>query len=416
MFFFLCTLFVFAYIRIRYPFWSVQPIFHTYDFWRYFCRTPRVIRKYPMTTKYTDPVHTTTTLFLDISGNHVQEIVNLMQCHTFSSEQIIFLINQETFCASMQDSETYLTTYHTHDFELVSTDSSHPKGVQMIQCPRLIGSVTSRPIEIYFTLGKVTIASDVVKEKGYILEHLCVHRDQMSKNLGHSLIQNHLYHQMFRTPDISWTLFKKEDGECDGVVPLVSYTMYTFCLYAVKSPNLDHGFVCMRIYNQNVEILSDFLFSLSRSSHHDEYGFTATSTLDTIQRLIQQNIYFVYALKYKKGLFAIYFFKDTQIQYEEIDGEGRTLECMAAFTNYPSSSEWDGVFFAGFLSAMYDIQTSTKSMFHALRIHNLGHCDKILDHWMWKYKPLFHVPCSYYLYNGVFPNMPLRAKHCLILL
>ena len=40
-----CFVLTFAYIKIRYPFWNVQPVYHTYDFWRWFYRTPFLIQR-----------------------------------------------------------------------------------------------------------------------------------------------------------------------------------------------------------------------------------------------------------------------------------------------------------------------------------------------------------------------------------
>jgi hypothetical protein len=365
-----------------------------------------------MTTKYTDPIHTHTVSFLDISANTLRGIVDILQCQMMDSENIIYMIDEESLKVYLEEhtDPCYVTTYNTYDFQMVSTiDSSSVELFQIEKCSKLMGCITSRPIHMYLLCN-----GTVIKHKAYVMDHICAHRSQSSKNLGYYLIQNHEYNQRLRTPDVKISLLKKEGGLCNGVVPLVLYTTHTFCLYPIKLPKLKHGFVCVKIHNQNIDSLSDFMFSLSRDSPNNNRPLCCVvQDLAAIQSLIQQNIYFAYALEYKGKLFAIYIFKDTYIQYEEIS-EGRTLECVACFTNFYHMSYWDDIFFAGFLSALYDTQTNAKGKFGALRLHDLGHCNKILEHWLWKYKPLFQNPCAYYLYNAVIPNMPLKQSDCFI--
>ena len=43
----------FLYVKIKYPFWSHQPIFHTYDLLRYWTHEPFIIQQnMPIKTKY----------------------------------------------------------------------------------------------------------------------------------------------------------------------------------------------------------------------------------------------------------------------------------------------------------------------------------------------------------------------------
>ena len=55
----LCLIIIFVYIKLAYPFWNVQPVYHVYDFWRGFYRRPFRIhpRFHPkIKTKYTQSV------------------------------------------------------------------------------------------------------------------------------------------------------------------------------------------------------------------------------------------------------------------------------------------------------------------------------------------------------------------------
>lgn len=410
-FLFCFTLVIFAALRLMYPFWSIQPVFHVYDFWRYFCKTPTIIRNKPMPSKYTDPVHITTRSFLDISENELSKIVDLMQCHMMGSENAVYQINLDIWQAWMKEhtDPCYVSVYQTFDFQMVPRiDSSSVEVFSVEKCPRLLGSACSRPVHLHFSYENTRTTY-----KAYFLDHICVSRHHTkSKNLGHYLIQNHIYTQMFQTPEIQISILKKEGDSCLGAVPLTSCTISTFCLYPVKLPSMKHGFVCKQIHSQTQNILSEFLESLSGTSGSSN-KCAIYLNIGSIVHLMQKNLCFVYALQYKSKTFAMYLFKDTKIQYDEI-GEGCVLECMASFTHFYSVDYWDDVFFAGFLSAIYDIQSQQKGGFAGLRIHPLGHSHKINDRWLGKYKPIFQTPCSYYLYNAFVPQMPLPAKDCFV--
>ena len=78
LFFFFLVLF--AYIKIRYPFWNNQPVFHTYDYLRYFYSVPYVIYKYiPVKTKFCDFNQIETASYTECSQESINKMVNLLQ-------------------------------------------------------------------------------------------------------------------------------------------------------------------------------------------------------------------------------------------------------------------------------------------------------------------------------------------------
>ena len=75
-----------VYIKIKYPFWSHQPIFHTYDYFRYFTKSPYIIQTgTPHKNKYLTHL-VSSKQFLDITQNELDEMVNFIQVIT-----VIFL-------------------------------------------------------------------------------------------------------------------------------------------------------------------------------------------------------------------------------------------------------------------------------------------------------------------------------------
>ena len=54
--------------------------------------------------------------------------------------------------------------------------------------------------------------------------------------------------------------------------------------------------------------------------------------------------------------------------------------------------------------------------FKLLTIFDITHNAKIIERWKWKYTPLVMSKSAYYLYNAVFPQMPIAPSKTLIIL
>jgi len=253
------------------------------------------------------------------------------------------------------------------------------------------------------------------------------------------MIQTHIHHQQTRTPEIKTGLFRKEEVLCKGVVPLVEYTTSTFVLRTIRTPPLPPHFSVVQIFNEHQHILSDFLYGLV---HPEDLGQSLFATcifpeIGAIITLIKQKIWFVYALKRQDQIYALYFLKDANLIYEDLDQVnekkgGHLLECMGCVSNMSAGS--NGLFFSGFLHAMKDIlkyghvtvgkKTNTTSQhtiakkeepYSMIAFTDMGHNSAILEKWRWKYTPVFETPSAYYAYNMIVKGMPI-AKHSIFAL
>ena len=66
---------IFAYIKLRYPFWNLQPVYHTYDFWRMIYREPFFIYKKAISTKFVDLNSINTVIYEDREYSYILSIV-----------------------------------------------------------------------------------------------------------------------------------------------------------------------------------------------------------------------------------------------------------------------------------------------------------------------------------------------------
>ena len=421
----------FAYIKIKYPFWNMQPVYHTYDIWRGWTKNPFIIWSgYPMRTKYTTPKKVTTAPFSEISEIQKDKIIDLLQCYSIESERVLNIIDKTTLTSYMtgHSEPSYVSFYMEDHLDLVigqpnilgqPNNLEQPNlgqpSLEIQNKPVAIGTMLSRPIRIFiWNIDKMT------DWRAYYWDWICVHRDYRNKNLSRNIIQSHEYYQRIENPNVQASLFKKDEILCQGIVPLVEYKTFTFYLRDVKIPPLPPHCTVVRIFQENVGILSDFLYGISHPAYYQEtktpdslFSICAFPEVAALTVLLKQNIWYIYALKRGDDILGLYFLKDAKTTYEDVEG-GNLLECVSSVCNMTMSKT--GTFFAGFLHAIRDIMNLKNTIYRMIGFTDLAHNGRILEKWRWKYTPIFENRSAYYLYNMVVPGMPIAKERCLVLL
>mgnify|MGYP006417333471 CR=1 FL=1 len=392
------------YVRIRYPFWSTQPVFHTYDIFRYLARTPYEIHQSVYSKMHKIDPNIQTISFLDMTNNKKIELVQFIQDHLVESDNVLTLIDQDNLhnILTGQFYPSYVSFYDNTKYSIVNGDNGE---VSIQNTPQIIGCITSRGINM-FILDK----SDKIHEKnGYLWDYICTHRDHTKYNIGRKLIQSHDIYQRTHTKDISISLFKKENQLCEGVIPLTKYKVFSFIMSKIRKPKIPTPYSVDRIYNDNVDILYDYLYNITHNITN--LRFIAFPDIANLDILIKSNKIIIYILKRGEVLCGIYIFKDPMMCYDNIGEQSNVLECSECLY----VQDVQPVFFAGFLHALYHIQKSFASKYKIITFHNLGHNYYIIERWKWKYVPLSVNDAAYYLYNAVIPNMPIGQSECLII-
>ena len=422
----LSLLLFFVYIRLRYPFWSMQPVYHPYDILRSWTKSPSILcNGLPMKTKYTDSLKVITTPYSESTQQHKRDLTNLLQTQLIDSERVLSTIDQDTLqiyltghnhpaYISFFMKEHYDVSYQTHHETMKKTLS--PDSIIAIKTP--VSTMTSRPIRFFITENG---ASQPINWTVYYWDHICTHRDHRKSGETRHTIQTHEYIQRSKNPDIPISLFKKEETLCEGIVSLTQYTTYTFFLRNIGVPPLAEQCTVIRIFKENKVILSDFLFGLLHPKYAmagkaaNPFTICAFPEIGALNALIESNLIYVYALKREDHILGLYFLKDGKAIYEDVDGGGPLLECVSSVCNM---TQGVGLFFSGFLHALRAILHSQKKedRYKMLAFTDLGHNDQLLEKWRWKYTPIFTNPSAYYLFNGVVPGMPFPRQRCFILL
>jgi len=407
--FFITCIILFLVIKIKYPFWNLQPVFHIYDYWRYFYWTPFIVYRYlPVKTRFCDFDQIQTTPYLECSHKDKTDLVDLLQCYYLPSERILHTINADYVHSYMtgHNEPAYISLFKEKHYNRV--DISGNMDIVLSEIP--IGAITSRPIKVFFrpTLTEYAYTESLI----YYMDFLCVHRDKDIKGISRKLLQTHEYNQRKKNPNSLVSLIKKEIDLFDGVIPCVSFYTTTYYLRNIHFPALPPHFQVFRVLKENLDVLADFLYIQTHSDFKHTpclFDFCVIPDLGSIITLIETELLYVYCLKSADQVYGLYFIKDLKTQFEDVEGE--TLNCIASVSNSSSAD----LFYLGFLHSLQHIIKGKKN-YKMLLFEEIGHNVSLLENWRRRHTPIFKNQTAYYLFNYIYPRAPLNPERCLVLL
>ena len=443
----------YGYIKIKYPFWNNQPVYHKYDLWRGFWSDPFYIYKYrPIKTKFYNSINVTTIPYLDANTEQKGQVLQLLLSNYISNDRILLTMqekNLDTSYAGHTDTP-FFSVYIDKNFKVLPVDS--PNGLSMdnrlfappggsVGVPKepnleslrdslakrpeenldlskniivnnsVIGSLLSNPVKIYY---QGSPQDKVYTELPlYYMDYLCVHREldhNKKSRVIRELFQTHEYNQRLYNPTVLGSLFKREIDLLEGVVPLVQYTTYIYYLHNVIFPPLPAHFEIVQITGETMDLLTDFLFvqthlDLEKSNH---LTLLSVTSLGNYVETIKQNTTYIFCLKKGSFIYGMYFFKDAKMQYEDL--EGNTLHFYGSVCNTDTAK----LFHLGFLHSICLIIKKYRE-FKMMLFENLG--DNTILHRMWRQKnsPTLENKTAYYTFNWIWPGSPLQPEKCLFL-
>jgi hypothetical protein len=391
---------VFLYIKLAFPFWNIQPVYHVYDFWRCLYRNPFKIynRFHPkVRTKYCKPDLVNTIRFVDASQETKKEFVNLLQCYSLADENAIYMFHLDNLEAYFGGhlSCSYLSFYTEVLYKSVNGEvikESVPKGCISSRSGVLIAG--GHKENIYYIDFMTTVRGLASTVSLKITRELF---DTHIYNVGVNEWRDSLYVKNdVRVDPIGVGLFKRMGFNLDGIVPLVRFTTRSY-----EIPN-NPGFYKGIRYPEHVvltEISSSCLRKMTDGLEIScrKFAIYGTTDIANLIGLIKAGVLYVYVLERLGDILAMYFFRDTRIRYEgstERD-TGAVLELAGSI--YISGSV--GLFQNGFMGALYDILKG-KPVYRRIQI------DDISDNGGLDMRELYFLgeeKGGYYLFNFVVP-------------
>ena len=394
------VLFVFAYIKIKYPFWNIQPVLHSYDFWRPWFNTSFVIYPYrPVKTKFCDFENVKTVAYVDCTPAQKRCALDLIQCYHLrgDDDRVVHNVTEKVLDATLSGPSL---------MSFFMSDEIHVAGGELV-ARKCTGVIASRFVKMFVLNNKRTVYEETPL---YYFDYLAVNRNKKDViGINRKLLQTHEYNQRIQVQRVLCSLVKTNNDLFLGVVPLTTFNTFYYGVENIDFPRLPANTHIQRIHKTNMDLLTEFIHTMTQT---DARPFDACIFADfgSLVALIEANLLYVYCLRRGSDVYGYYFFKEANREYETAGNN--SIHLIACFMNTAN----DRFFYLGFVHCIYQLLRSAKERrYRVLIVDTTGHNGYILKHWNTIYKPFEQTRNAYYLFNLVLPGSPISAKNILFL-
>jgi hypothetical protein len=381
---------ILSYIKFKYRFWAIQPVFHVYDL-PYYLFPPGIINEHlPEKNKYCNFVNIDTLFFEKLTDNQIDRFVRFIQTHFLQNGDNEFLPKKVNIAPYFygHNSPCFLSFYFEDDV-LLDTKTQTP-----VSAPKhkLISVITTRPLHCSIKNASFEL---------YYVDYLCVHTDYRKKGIAPEIIQTHHYHQRIHNKNIVVSLFKRE-GTLTGIVPLCVYSTYGFDMRKWTTPptQLPNEVSLVEIGTNTMQHLLDFIDGQAR-----EFDILIQPGFANLTECIKTKNIFVYLLIQNQVTLGAYFFRKT-CTYIEPNCE--VLSCFCSVTNSSSNI----YFVDGYKNAVDQLRRKYPQ-FQCAVIEGVSHNPCIIVELLKKYETFLISPTAYFFYNFAYPTF--YPEKCLII-
>ena len=395
---------IFLYIKLAFPFWNVQPVYHPYDFWR--CLYSRPFYIYPtfhpkIRSRFCKPDVVDIIPFADATEEEKKAFVNMIQCYSVADENamcMFHLENLETYFSGHIYS-SYLSFYKDIHYSLRGKNGEQ----ELVRSETPRGCISSRS-GVLFIQGH--------KENIYWLDFMIGCRDGDGLKIQREMLDTHLYKVGFigwkgveEQPIRAW-LFKRVGVLLSGIIPLVRFSLRTYEIPnhpgfyersgkersgkersgKERSGYPDHV-VFTEINEKNIRKIMDGL-EMAR----EKFGIFAITDSSNLVGMVKKGIVHIFILERMGEVLAMYFFRDTRTMM----AEGCALLEVVGSVLVKGSF---GLFNDGFLDAVNRMKKKN-GLFSRLVVDNLT--DSSLLDWS-EWFEISRTEGAYYSWNLVVP-------------
>lgn len=369
----------FIFIRIKYRFWAVQPVYHFYDIYYWFFNVGIIRHELPEKNRYTNFKEIETITMDKVSDVKLRDFVDLIQLNYLRNDGNTFIPEKENIVPYFggHNSPTFLSLFWQPDVLL------DMKTNKTIDSKMLIGAITSRPLTVTIYIVK----QKPIKFDVFYVDYLCVKKGFRKKNIAPQLIQTHEYNQCHKNQKMCVSLFKRE-GELTGIVPITSYITYLFDMKNwIKPPKELHSKTTLLVGDsQNMYYLYNFI------NENNKWDVTIVPELSNLISLVSSKNLYIYMIMTDMEIDAFYVFRKTCTNIEK----GKTMLSLIASMN--SKYNPTNIFIEGFKNALWEILL-TNPEYHYLAIEDISNNNCIINNIKIKTHPHCESPTAYFFYN-----------------
>ena len=388
----LCIILFFVYIRLKYKFWALQPVFHFYDLYYWVINVGIIRKELPEKNRYVNLKKITTKTFEGIDERRLKQLVLLIRLNYLRNGENKYAPKRENIVPYFvgHNAKTYWS-YFTEPDLLIDNKTG-----KTIEETLIVAVITSRPLHVKINNKRKDAIFDV-----YYVDYLCVNKGWRKKNIAPQMIQTHEYNQSHNNRKICVSLFKREE-ELTGIIPLTVYKTYCFNMANWGQPEqLDARITLLSGDKQNIY----YLYTLINEMNN-KWDITIYPEISNLMELVSTKNLFVKMLVIDGNIEAAYIFRKT-CTFIEKDKE--IISCIASI-NGPTLSR--DKFIKGFKMALWSIIKEHRN-FGYLVIEDISDNTCIINNICVKTHPLVVSPSAYFFYN--FAYSPFKSERCLII-
>jgi hypothetical protein len=381
----------FIYIRLRFRFWSIQPVFHFYDIYYWFVNVGVINKDLPEKNKYVNFKQIKTYEYDKINELTKKQIVRLIQLNYLRNGQNKYHPEHNNIIPYFlgHNSKCFWSYFYINEPII-------DKNNKIIDEKKIIGIITSRPLHVKIKSKRKDSKFDV-----YYVDYLCVDKLWRNKNIAPQLIQTHEYNQSHTNKNIAVSLFKREE-ELTGIIPLTIYKTYCFLIQKLSSVDpLDSRITLLNGDKQNIFYLYNFI-----NEQTNKWDIIIYPEMSNLIELITNNNIYIKLLLVNQNIEAIYIFKKT-CTYIEKNKELISLICSIQGTNITKTE-----FINGFYISLFSI-IQTNKQFTYLSVEDISHNIYIINDICKTVHPIAISPMAYFFYNFAYNSF--HSSKCVII-
>lgn len=365
-------LILFSYIKIKYRFWSTQPVFHIYNIW-YLLFPPGIIQhSIPPPTKFYDhSVHTTK--FESLSTKKKALMCNLIQAHY------------------LYDTKAKYTPKHRHILEYFTynkpsaiislyTDPICKDTVACITGRDLYGQVHGNPITVHY------------------VDFLCVKKKHRKKGIAPKLIYSH-YLNSRRLNSSAICMFKRE-GNVNLIVPITIYKTYAISDKKWLYPNMDlpNNISCHIVGTQNYQLLIDFIGEINTM-----FKCFIIPKREVWANLIENSLIIPCLICDNSLPIGVIFYRYPHTSYNK----EKSIECIASYCK----KGYEEIFKESFTNTI--VLLKKRYTFSIILIENISHNYLLIEKAFSRSTPKWVCTMAFYFYN--FAYRPFLSSNVFII-